>query len=176
MQHPILILALALAVLSSLLCLRQVQEHWIGLLGQIELWLGMAVLARLCAQALVTHLAAGTASAHWRVGIARTSVAAEASGPALLLLAALALLEAGIVSRRTVYLAGGATLGSGVFTAWQAIAPLMPYYPQYPLSTHVDRIATASWLARLRFFATTERLVQDTASCSRDRVATKPPV
>src|SRR6266436_8737152 len=121
MQHPILILALALAVLSSLLCLRQVQEHWIGLLGQIELWLGMAVLARLCAHALVTHLAAGTASAHWRVVIARTSVAAEATGPALLLLAALALLEAGIVSRRTVYLAGGATLGSGVFTAWQAI-------------------------------------------------------
>ena len=81
------------------------------------------------------HLAAGTLSPYWRIVIVRSSVTAQAVAPALLLLGAIALLEAGVVGRGTVFLAAGATFGSGVLTAWRAVVPLMAYYPRYPIST-----------------------------------------
>ena len=134
MQHPMLMVA-SLVALSVILSLRQVRESWLGWPVRIELWFLITVLVRVYAGACLMHLAAGTASPYWRIVIARSSVTAEAVIPALLLLGAIALLEAGVVGRGTVFLAAGATLGSGVLTAWQAAVPLMAYYLRYPIST-----------------------------------------
>src|SRR5260370_9605486 len=98
-------------------------------------------------------LAAGPLSPYWRIVIVRSSVTAQAVAPALLLLGAIALLEAGVVRRGTVFLAAGATLGSGVLTAWRAVVPLMAYYPRYPLATLIAALDpySQSW-GLLAFF------------------------
>jgi type IV secretion system protein VirD4 len=134
MQHPMLMVA-SLVALSVILCLRQVRESWLGWPVRIELWFLITVLVRDYAGVYLMHLASSTASPYWRIVIARSSVTAEAVAPALLLLGAIVLLEAGVVRRANVFLAAGVTLGSGVLTAWQAVVPLMVYYPRYPIST-----------------------------------------
>ncbi len=134
MQHLMLMVA-SLVALSVILCLRQVRESWLGWPVRIELWFLITVLVRDYAGVCLMHLAASTPSPYWRIVIARSSLTAEAVAPALLLLGAIALLEAGVVRRGTVFLASGATLGSGVLTAWHAVVPLMAYYPRYPIST-----------------------------------------
>ena len=153
-HHLILILGFFLAALSALLFVRQLREHWGRWAILIDVWFDLMVLARLCANAYVIRLADGTASPYWRALIARSSVTVEAAAPALLLLAAIALLEAGIVSRTTIFIAAGATFGSGLLTAWQAVAPLLPYYPRYPISTlmaAIDPYAQAGFF--VAFFA-----------------------
>src|SRR5208337_281116 len=134
MQHPMLMLGV-LALLFVILCVRQVRESWIGWFVRAEFWFGITTLVRGCASVYVMHLAAGTWPPYWRIVIARSSVTAEAVAPALLLLGAIALLEAGVIRRGTVFLGAGATLGSGVLTVWYAVVPLMAYYPRYPIST-----------------------------------------
>src|SRR6266849_10456701 len=134
MQHPMLMVA-ALASLLVILCVKRVRKSWVGWLVPIELWFLITVLVQDYAGVYLMHLAAGTLSPYWRIVIVRSSVTAEAVAPALLLLGAIALLEAGVVRRGTVFLAAGVTLGSGVLTAWHAVVPLMAYYPRYPIST-----------------------------------------
>lgn len=130
-----MLMVASLVALSVILCLRQVRESWLGWPVRIELWFLITVLVRGYAGAYLMHLAATTASPYWRIVIARSSVTAEAVAPALLLLGVIVLLEAGVVRRATVFLAASATLGSGMLTAWRAVAPLMAYYPRYPIST-----------------------------------------
>ncbi len=134
MQYPMLMIA-ALASLLVILCVKRVRESWVGWFVRGEFWFGITMLLRDYASVYTMHLAAGTLSPYWRIVIVRSSVTAEAVAPALLLLGAIALLEAGVVRRGTVFLASGATLGSGVLTAWHAVVPLMAYYPRYPIST-----------------------------------------
>ena len=153
MQHPMLMVA-PLVALSVILCLRQVRESWLGWPVRIELWFLITVLVRDYAGVYLMHLATSTASPYWRIVIARSSVTAEAAAPALLLLGAIVLLEAGVVRRATVFLAASATLGSGMLTAWRAVAPLMAYYPRYPILTLiavVDPYSQAGFY--LAFFA-----------------------
>lgn len=153
MQHPMLMIA-SLVALSVILSLRQVRESWLGWPVRIELWFLITVLVRDYAGAYLMHLAATPASPYWRIVIARSSVTAEAVAPALLLLGAIVLLEAGVVRRATVFLAASATLGSGMLTAWRAVAPLMAYYPRYPLSTLIAALDPYSQAGfYLAFFA-----------------------
>jgi len=134
MQHQKLMIA-SLASLLVILCVRRVRDSWVGWFVRGEFWFGITMFLRDYARVYTMHLAAGTASAYWRIVLARSSVTAEAVAPALLLLGAIALLEAGVVRRGTVVLATGATLGSCVLTAWHAVVPLMAYYSRYPIST-----------------------------------------
>jgi type IV secretion system protein VirD4 len=134
MQHPMLMIAV-LALLLGMLGVKIVRESWLGWFVCAEFWFAITMLSRRCASTYMIHLAASTASPYWRAVLTRFSITAEAAAPALLLLGTIALLESGIVGRRTVFLAAGATIASGVLTVWHAIAPLMPYYPRYPLSS-----------------------------------------
>ena len=153
MQHPMLMLG-ALVLLFAILCLRQVRESWIGWFVRAEFWFGITMLLRDYAGVYTMRLAAGTLSPYWRIVIARSSVIAEAVAPALLLLGAIALLEAGVIRRGTVFLGAGATLGSGVLAVWHAVVPMMPYYPRSPLSSLIaalDSYAQAGFY--LAFFS-----------------------
>src|SRR5229473_3596633 len=134
MQHPMLMVA-ALASLLVILCVKRVRKSWVGWFVRGEFWFGITMLVRVYAGAYLMHVAAGTASPYWRIVIVRSSVTAQAVAPALLLLGAIALLEAGVVGRGTVFLAASATFGSGVLTAWRAVVALIAYYPRYPIST-----------------------------------------
>src|SRR5216684_6015899 len=139
MQHQKLMIA-SLASLLVILCVRRVRDSWVGWFVRGEFWFGITMFLRDYARVYTMHLAAGTASAYWRIVLARSSVTAEAVAPALLLLGAIALLEAGVVRRGTVVLATGTTLGSCVLTAWHAVVPLMAYYPRYPISTLIGAL------------------------------------
>ena len=104
MQHPMLMVA-ALASLLVILCVKRVRKSWVGWFVRGEFWFGITMLLRDYASVYTMHLAAGTLSPYWRIVIVRSSVTAEAVAPALLLLGAIALLEAGVVRRETVFLA-----------------------------------------------------------------------
>ena len=134
MQHPMLMIAV-LALLLGMLGVKIVRESWLGWFVRAEFWFAITMVSRSCAATYMIRLAASTGSPYWRAVLTRFSITAEAAAPALLLLGTIALLESRIVSRRTVFLAAGATIASGVLTAWHAIVPLMPYYPRYPLSS-----------------------------------------
>jgi type IV secretion system protein VirD4 len=136
MQHPIVMVA-TLALVLGLLCVTEVRESWVGWFARGVFWFGITILSRDYANVCVMRLTASTASPYWRFVIARSSVTAEAVAPALLLLGTIALLEARVVGRGTVFLGAGATLCSGMLTGWHEVSRLVGYYPAYPVSTLV---------------------------------------